>query len=369
MQKALIVKEPKVPFTLVDVPIPKPGPGELLVKVLACALNPVDHAIQLMDILPGTTYPAVLGFDIAGDIVEVGEGVEGWVKGDRVFFPANGYNYGGFQQYTLASVDAIGKIPAHMSYAEASSIPLTFTTAAIPLMSVNPIGAGLNPTFDSKVNFNGEAALVIGGGSSVGQFGMYMSFFLLISHIVLVFLAIQILKYVGYSTIITYASAKHTEFLKSIGATHVVDRAEVPIDKLPEAVKSITSSPNGIKTIYLAVLRDDEVFKMAYTCLAPGGQMATALPPLMLESEKAKLPANDGRKLYGVWASTRVEPNIAYGKGMWKNLPVLMEERVIKPNRVEILPGGLAAVADALPKFFQDGVSGVKLVVNPQDTA
>lgn len=86
MQKALIVKEPKVPFTFVDVPIPKPGPGELLVKVLACALNPVDHAIQSMYMLvPDITYPAILGFDIAGDIVEVGEGVEGWVKGDRVY--------------------------------------------------------------------------------------------------------------------------------------------------------------------------------------------------------------------------------------------------------------------------------------------
>ncbi|KAF9059329.1 chaperonin 10-like protein [Rhodocollybia butyracea] len=357
MQKALIVKEPRVPFTFVDVAIPKPGPGELLVKVLACALNPVDQGIQAMDMVPGVIYPVVLGFDVAGDIVEVGEGVEGWVNGDRVFFAINfgnshgGYNHGGFQQYTLASVDAIGKIPAHMSYAEASSFPSTFTTAAIPLMAANPIGAGLNPTFDPKVNFNGETALVIGGGSSVGQF------------------AIQILRYVGYSTIITYASAKHTEFLKSIGATHVVDRAEVPIDKLPEVIESITSSPNGIKIIYLAVLRDDNVLKAAYTCLASGGQMATAIPTPMVESEKAKLPADDRKKLYGVWASTRIEPNIAYGKEMWKNLPALLEERVIKPNRVEILPGGLTAVADALPKFFQDGVSGVKLVINPQDTA
>lgn len=59
-----------------------------------------------------------------------------------------------------------------MSYAQASTFPLTFTTAVIPLLPAHPIGAGLNPTFDSQVSFAGEPALVIGGSTSVGQFGV-----------------------------------------------------------------------------------------------------------------------------------------------------------------------------------------------------
>ncbi|KAJ3886073.1 chaperonin 10-like protein [Lentinula edodes] len=347
-QKALVLESAKAPFVVKSIPISKPGPGQILVKVLACALNPVDFVVQARDIFPNVTYPTVLGLDVAGDVEELGEGVEGYAKGDRVFFAA-AYTLknGGFQQYTLKTIadSDIGKIPPQISYSEASSIPLTFATAAIPLLSANPVGCGLNPTFDPKVSFNGEAALVIGGGTSVGQF------------------AIQIFKYVGFSTIITYASSKHSDYLKSLGATHVIDRTEVSFSALPEAVKAITPLP--IKNIYLAIIVTPEAFDAGYACLAHGGQMATASPtPPKPDDAEAT-----GRKIYGVFASTQIEPNIEFGKAMWKNLPKLMEDRIIKPNRVEMLiPNGLAEVPDALQRFMSGGVSGVKLVVNPQET-
>ena len=86
-QKALVVETPKAPFVLNSVPIPKPGPGQLLVKVMAVALNPVDHIIQAYDRLPGVQYPAILGVDAAGSVEDLGEGVEGYTKGDRVYVP------------------------------------------------------------------------------------------------------------------------------------------------------------------------------------------------------------------------------------------------------------------------------------------
>ncbi|KIK57751.1 hypothetical protein GYMLUDRAFT_172033 [Collybiopsis luxurians FD-317 M1] len=344
IQKALILEEAKGPFVITTVDIPKPGPDEILVKVRAAALNPYDWAIQ-SGMLPNITFPVTVGVDIAGDVEEIGEGVQEYAKGDRVFFPGQlTKGYGGYQQYTLVPVRTVGKIPPHLSYAEAASIPLCFATAAFPLLRASPLGAGLNPTFDPKVSFSGETALVIGGGSSVGQF------------------AIQILKYLGFSTIITYASAKHTDYLQSIGATHIVDRASISLTDLPAHLKQITSSL--IKTIYVAIPFAPEAQDTAYASLAPGGAIAIAHPvPSKPEDAEAA-----EKKIYGVFASTHLPQNRNFGTLMWKEMPKLVHDGIIKPNRVEILPGGLNAVAGGVKRVQAGEVSGVKLVVNPQET-
>ncbi len=80
-QKALLLEKAKGPFVVGSIPIPKPTPGHILVKVKAAALNPVDWKIQTEEFIK---YPAVLGSDIAGDVEELGEGVEGFSKGDKM---------------------------------------------------------------------------------------------------------------------------------------------------------------------------------------------------------------------------------------------------------------------------------------------
>ncbi|KAF5372803.1 hypothetical protein D9757_011099 [Collybiopsis confluens] len=359
-EKALILAQPQAPLVITTMAIPKPGPGDVLVKIKACALNPVDLGVQAKNIIPGVKFPTVLGLDAAGDVEEVGEGVNGFVKGERVFFPAEyGIERGGFQQYALARAEFLGKIPNKISYAEASTIPLAFTTAAIPLLAANPVGAGLNPTFDPKINFEGEPALVIAGGTSVGQF------------------AIQIYKYLNFNPIIVYASSKHTTYLtQTLGATHVVDRSTIPLDNLPEEVKRITKD-KPVTNIYVAqVFTPDATEVGYYKILGRGGQMATAHPspsiPTLKESEDGSPDANaeaNGKKVYGVFASPSIEPNREFGLEMWKRLPELVKDGIIKVTRVELLPGGLAAVSDALPRFMNGGVSGVKLVFNPQEVA
>jgi len=206
----------------------------------------------------------------------------------------------------------------------------------------------LNPTFDPKVSFAGEPALVIGGGTSVGQF------------------AIQIFRYLGFSTIITYASSRHTDFLKSIGATHVIDRADVPFDAIPRIVKEITSKP--IKFAYAAFVATPEGQNAAYACLAPNGTLACAHPaPPKYEDAEAT-----GKTVIGVFASTHLPLNREFGTTMWKEMPKLVQDGTIKPNRVEILSGGLNAIADGCKRIFSGGMSGsssgIKLVVNPQET-
>lgn len=83
--KALTFSAPKAPFELTTRPTPKPGSGQVLVKVVAAALNPVDYVIQQLGLwVDHYGYPALAGNDIAGEVVELGQGVEGLKKGDRV---------------------------------------------------------------------------------------------------------------------------------------------------------------------------------------------------------------------------------------------------------------------------------------------
>ena len=83
-QKALVIEKRQGNFQLADIAIPKPGYGEILVKVQAAALNPADWKIQKYGMLIDE-YPVVVGSDIAGDFEDVGPGVTGFLKGDRVY--------------------------------------------------------------------------------------------------------------------------------------------------------------------------------------------------------------------------------------------------------------------------------------------
>ena len=85
-QKALVSPTPRAPWELrTDWPVPAPGPKELLIKVVAAALNPADWRVQTSGIIPFVTYPFLGGLDGAGIIEEVGTDVTGFAKGDKVY--------------------------------------------------------------------------------------------------------------------------------------------------------------------------------------------------------------------------------------------------------------------------------------------
>ena len=82
-QKALILDAKFGKFIVDSAQVPKPGSGEILIKVKATAINPVDWKIQKYGLLV-EKFPAIIGADIAGDVEEIGEGVTEFQKGDRV---------------------------------------------------------------------------------------------------------------------------------------------------------------------------------------------------------------------------------------------------------------------------------------------
>ncbi|KAK7438605.1 hypothetical protein VKT23_017939 [Stygiomarasmius scandens] len=338
-QKALLLESKNGSFVVSSIPKPTAPPaGELIVKVQAAGLNPIDWKIQSYGLFY-KEYPAIIGMDVAGDVEEVGEGVVGFKKGDRVFFQGQFKNdYGGFQQFARAHAEVVARIPDKISYSQAASIPLSLAAAAVGLYAKQPSGIGLNPSFDVSINYSSQVALVIGGSSSVGQY------------------AIQLLRYAKFGSIIAYASAHQFERLKSFGATECIDRKRVSFADLPATVKKLTEFP--IKVVYDAI-STKESERAGYDILADDGNM-------VITGVQSSI---DSKKILAVFGSVHTPPpNREFGKEMYKNLTKLLEDGVIVPAKVEDLPNGLKGVNDGLERLKNNQVSGIKLIARPQET-
>ncbi|EAU83237.1 hypothetical protein CC1G_12719 [Coprinopsis cinerea okayama7 len=341
-QKALVLDKQFGDFVLTTIPIPKPQPEEVIVKVEAAGLNPVDWKIQNYGVFV-EEYPAVLGTDIAGEIVELGEKVTTVAKGDKVVLQGTyrkADESAGFQQYARADVHTLAKIPSNVTVVEAATLPVALTCAYVGLYNVDPHGLGFEPPLTSgRGKYKDVPIVVLGGASSVGQY------------------VLQLARASGFSPIITTASLKHTDFLKSLGATHILDRS-LSTEALQAAVKEITSTP--ITTVYDAI-SSAETQKTGHELLAPGGQLLVTLPP-SVEAAKEK-------KVLGVLGVKQLPHNVQLLRDLYAKLPELLKDGVIKPNRAETLPNGLNGIKDGLQRMKEDKVSGTKLVALPQETS
>ncbi|KAG6840149.1 hypothetical protein C0991_008586, partial [Blastosporella zonata] len=301
-QKALFLDNKLGPFTLRERPVPKPGPGQLLVKIETTALNPVDWKIQKYGIfLQESDYPALVGTDIAGVVEEIGEGASGFAKGDRVH-GAWANDLAGYQQYTLTYAVTTAKIPSHISFDEAATLPVAITATVAGYYLSQPHGAGLTHPFDpsNQRKYAGKPLVILGGATSVGQF------------------AIQFGKLSGFSPIFTTASTKHESFLKSLGATHVLDR-NLSTPALDAEIRKITSSP--IEVVYDAVSLPDTQ-ATGYSLLADGGRLILVLPPA--------IEAVEGKGIFSVLGLWTFPYSKDLGAEFYRNLTRLLETGDVK---------------------------------------
>ncbi|KAJ6616469.1 GroES-like protein [Mycena sp. CBHHK59/15] len=343
-QKAIIIPSVQAPFEITSRDIPTPSPGEVLVKIMSVALNPVNWAQRQRNFfIEG--YPAVVGNDIAGVVEQVGAGVKGFAKGDRVFAQTVG---GGFQQYTTLPAAVLMRIPEKSSFEVVATFPVTFTTACVGLFAPAPIGLGLNPTFSWDKPHQGKSALVIGGSTSTGQF------------------AIQLLKFLGFTKIVVYASKTHFDYLGTLGGTDFIDRTAVPVDAIPAHVGKVHVVFDSTFTGALDA---------AYDCAAEGGRIVTVRP--RAKSDRTR-PDVTLVRVHGYYAGPdvvkfkaigylAVPEHTVFGKLIIENLPAMLEKGAIRGNRYEVLPNGLAGILEGLERMEKGGVSGVKLVAHPQD--
>ncbi|KZV67570.1 GroES-like protein [Peniophora sp. CONT] len=329
---------------------PTPGAGQVLVRNIAVALNPVDAYIQHVGLFIENRLPALAGFDGSGEVYKLGPDVDGWKVGDKVFYQGHTTNDGStFQEYTIAAAAHMAKIPANITTEQAATIPITLATAAIGIYAekkdaLRPDkfdvgGLGLTPPWATggRDKYVGQAALVISGSSSVGQF------------------ALQLLKASGFSPLITTASKHNEAYCKAAGATHVIDHKDVPYHELPAAVKKILGE-TPVSFIYDAWARGGSQ-QAAFSLLAPGGSMCTALYSEV--GERAKEDAQ-GRRVLTPYGSVNEEPHHAFGTEMYAHLTEMLETGELKPNNVKLLDG-FEAIPAGCDELLQ-GVSGIKLV-------
>ncbi|KAF6809389.1 zinc-binding dehydrogenase family superfamily [Colletotrichum plurivorum] len=201
---------PKAPSLEVkEAPYTPPAASEVLIRNYAVAVNPVEPALQALgpDLFPWVTYPQIFGNDIAGEVVEVGPGVEAFRPGDRVVAHAlnltnNKTSEGGFQLYVIVSDFMAAPIPDGISYEQASVLPLAVSTASCGLYQDDQLALEL-PTVPARPS-TGKTVLIWGGASSVGCS------------------AVQLAVASGYE-VVTVASPKNFGLLKKLGAVEVFD--------------------------------------------------------------------------------------------------------------------------------------------------
>lgn len=202
---------------------PSPGPKELVIKTRAVAINPLDFKIQ--DHNPPIAgipiqYPTILGADMAGTVVSVGQDVTTRKVGERVVANAPGVSIGkpamsAFQHFVVIQESAAIPIPAQTSFESAVVLPLACYTAMAGLFVTDQLGlstAGL-VDLEATPSPSGSVLLIWGGSSSVGC------------------CAIQLAHAAGYE-VYTVASERNRAFCLSIGATKVFDRADENVEQL-----------------------------------------------------------------------------------------------------------------------------------------
>jgi NADPH2:quinone reductase len=229
-------------FEAREIATPSPGPGEVLVRVVASGTNPVDAKIRQAGSWAGIPFPAVLGYDVSGVVEAVGPGVSAFATGDEVFYTPEifGNPAGSYAEYNVAPAAIVARKPAALSHVEAAGVPLAGGTAweaVIRRIQIRP----------------GETLLIHGGAGGVGSF------------------AIQFAKAAGARVIAT-AGAANQGFLAELGADVAVDY------RSPGAAERILAETGGAGVDAAFDTAGGNV-GLSTTLTRPFGRIATILPP------------------------------------------------------------------------------------------
>jgi len=189
------------PQSLLDVELPTPTPGahDLLVRVEAVSVNPVDTKVRSPK--PQVeAQPKVLGYDAAGVVEAVGASAAGFQPGDRVYYAGDVTRSGSNAQFQLVDARLVGHAPKSIGAADAAALPLTLLTAWELLFQRMP--------FDSEHGGQGKSLLIIGGAGGVGS------------------IAIQLARRAGFTVIASASRDETIDWCRSMGAQHVINHRQ-----------------------------------------------------------------------------------------------------------------------------------------------
>jgi NADPH:quinone reductase-like Zn-dependent oxidoreductase len=231
LQTALVIKSFEEPF-IVDkaYPIPDLGEHEVLVHNKFIGLNPIDWKGKKYR-FGVYSFPWIQGRESSGVVEKLGTKVKNLSVGDEVFIASTSYRdlrTSTFQEYTIFDSRLVWRLPKNISLKEGSAIGVGLVTASSVLEELN-VNIFENEDYEKETYIkpeNRDSLLVWGGSSGVGSY------------------VIQLAKIAGFKKVIAVSSPKHEEFLKNIGATHVLDRFK-HLDELKKELEEI--SPDGLQ--------------------------------------------------------------------------------------------------------------------------
>lgn len=302
-------------FELSGMPLPEPGPAQILVKVKAASINPVDYKIRTYPgNWAGVPLPAILGYDASGIIEKVGSQVSALQPGDEVFYCARIFGrQGTYAEYHIEDADIVVKKPAGLSFEEAASLPLAGMTA-----------------YDSIVSFfqtrPGDTVLIHAGAGGVGS------------------LAVQLAHAAGARVIAT-GRKQNEKLIRSFGAHEVIDYRDVPFE---DAVNELTKG-KGVDAAYDTVGGD--TVTRSINCVRPYGKIATIVN---IEGSVNGMQSRNQRLYFGFMERSAEKI---------RALALLAERGQIRPVIDSIYP--LKEVADAHRKIESGGMKG-KIVLKIQ---
>ncbi|MCE9668539.1 zinc-dependent alcohol dehydrogenase family protein [Myxococcus stipitatus] len=283
-------------FQVQDVPAPTPGPGQVLVRVVASGTNPVDAKLRHDGTWAGLKPPVVLGYDASGVVEQVGPGVTDFKAGDEVFYTPEifGNPLGTYAELNVVGVGILARKPPSLSHDEAAAVPLAGGTAWDAVVRRLQVRVG-------------ETVLVHGGAGGVGSF------------------AVQIAKAMGARVLAT-SGPGNLELLRKLGA-------DLAIDYQKEDVPQVALRETGGQGV-------DAVFDTVGKNIIPSipatrryGRLATILD--VVGDVSGLYPRN--QTLHGVFLDRE--------RRRLEELSVLIERKQLRPVVAEVLP--LERVADA----------------------
>jgi NADPH:quinone reductase len=219
--RAVVLDEFGGPFATRDLPVPEPGPGEVLVRVAASGVNPLDLKIRAGAAAHAqVSVPAVLGIDMAGTVTRVGPGVTAFQAGDEVYGMTGGVGPvpGSLAEYQVADARLLAPKPRNRSMTEAAALPLAVITAWEGLVDRAQAGPG-------------DTVLVQGGAGGVGH------------------LAVQLARARGARVCATGTGAS-LDVIRQAGATAIDYRAETADEYVARLTGGTVTGGDGFDIVF-----------------------------------------------------------------------------------------------------------------------
>ncbi len=315
-----------------DHPMPKAREGHVVIRVRASSFN--YHDVFTVRGMPGikVPLPVVIGLDMAGEVAEVGAGVAGWKRGDRVLVnPLNKQKGlmgemldGGMAEYCLVAADQLIAMPAHVSFEAAASLPVAYGTAHRMLITHDTVKRG-------------ERVLILGASGGVGTGCIILA------------------KYLGAHVIACTSSTEKMAKLKALGADEVLNVTETDFSKwaVEKYGKPQRRSYEGGVDVVINFTGGD-TWHPSLRCLKRGGKL------LVCGATAGYDPKEDLRYIWSFELKI-IGSNSFYDDNL-NALMALIAEGKLKPEIDKVLP--LEEAAEGL-RLIQDREVIGKVVVTP----